>query len=68
MRRSKIEEQKTELWSSKKKIQQSEKKVTALFKNFVKKDFNLKINQVKKYLEDKKIYIKLISKSGIFEG
>ena len=37
--RSKREEQKTYVWSAKKKIQQSEKKIHCFFKNFVKKAF-----------------------------
>ena len=43
MRRSTKEEQKTDVWSDKKKIQESEKKIHCSFLNFVKK-FNLKIN------------------------
>ena len=37
MRRSQREEQKTEVWSAKTKIQQLEKKYTALFKILFKK-------------------------------
>jgi len=41
--RYKREEQKTDAWSAKKKIKQSEKKITALFKILLK-NCNLKIN------------------------
>ena len=44
------EEQKIDVWPNKKKIQQSKKKITALFLNFVQKMFNLK-----RYFLDKKI-------------
>ena len=43
MRRSTKEEQKTDVWSDKKEdTTVGEKKFTALFLNFVKKNFNLK--------------------------
>ena len=43
MRRSKREEQKTDVWSDKKKKQLSEKKIHCLLKKFVLNKCNLKI-------------------------